>query len=220
MRRAALTHSKHRNMFGLIGIEVDPDAAKISVRLARQWPRTDIVKITSDVAALYRKVEWDVTYVDQQTGHHLITTLTEKHSIPVRVITTQKNLKDPHDIERIRVMDKVEMVQWTYRALSAGQIRFPAAPSRDMKELMHQMSLFAEHKTEAGSIDYFAPGDEFDNLPKALMVVCFSVRSLIDRDGDTTHVMGGLAPPPLGRDLGLTPQETEEDIIANLGKNW
>jgi len=35
--------------------------------------------------------------------------------------------------------------------------------SEDMLELKRQIAIFTEHKTEAGSISYYAPGSEHDD---------------------------------------------------------
>ena len=45
MKLAAIVHSKHRNMIGLIGIEIDANEKKVYVKLARQWPRDMINQI-------------------------------------------------------------------------------------------------------------------------------------------------------------------------------
>ena len=178
LRLAAIIHSKHRNMFGLVGTEIDTEKKKAYVKLARQWSRTKINEIPSEVSRIYQKIKWKTTYVDQLTGQHFIQDLKSNH-VPVSVITTQKNLKDPHDIERIKVMDKIEMVQLMLSLRQNHQVEFPPAPSKSMTELEEQFALFTEHKTEAGNIDYFAPGEELDSLVKALLINCFAARKYL-----------------------------------------
>ena len=185
---AAISHSKHRNEFGIVGIEVNTKEKKIRVKLARQWPREQLNEIPLHIADLHEKKQWQDTYIDQLTGEHLIREIKRKHNLNIRVITTQKNLKDPHDIDRVRVMDKVEMVQWMIVMGQNHQIEFPPNPSKSMKELEIQMNVFAEKTTEAGGTDYFAPGDEYDNLVKALMIACFAARKQIRIDGDFQRV--------------------------------
>ena len=59
-----------------------------------------------------------------------------------------------------------------------------------MSELEKQVALYTEKKSEAGSIDYFAPGDELDSLTKALLIACFAARPYISgKSGD--HIGGG-----------------------------
>jgi len=178
MKIAALAHSKHRNMFGLVGIEVNEEQKKAYVKLARQWSRDQINTIPSMVSQLYQKIQWGDTYVDQQTGEHLIQDL-RKEGMYLKIITTQKNLKDPSDISRTKVMDKIEMVQLMLTLRKNHQIEFPKNPTTTMVELERQMAIFSEHKTEAGGIDYFAPGEELDNLTKALLIDCFAARNVL-----------------------------------------
>ena len=96
-------------------------------------------------------------------------------------MTTQKNVKDADEIEKIQTMDKIEMVQFMLTLRQKHQVEFPPDPSVSAQQLERQIVLFAEKKTEAGSIDYFAPGNELDNLPKALLIACFAARKYLDK---------------------------------------
>lgn len=217
VKRAAISHSKYRNEFGVVGIEANSDAKKIRVKLARQWPRTQINTIPEKIALLHSKVQWGQTYVDQLTGEHFIQDLRRQHKMQINVINTNKNLKEPDDIERVKIMDKIEMVQWMVTVKQKRQIEFPERPTSYMKELESQMALFTEHKTESGNVDYFAPGDEFDNLTKALMIACFSVRKLIDAGSDIEHIGGGIPNMPSIDHMLRTPDlRRDSDIIQAL----
>lgn len=184
IRQAAIAHSKHRNMFGLVGVEISHRQKKVFVKLVRQWPREQINHIHNEISTLYNNVKWGETYIDQQTGQHFIQNLTN-NNMNLRIITTQKNLKDPAQIEYVRIMDKIEMVQLMIVLKQNHQIVFPKNPTHTMKQLEEQIAIFSEHKTEAGSVDYFAPGQELDNLTKALMINCFAARTyLLDIEPD------------------------------------
>lgn len=175
-------------MIGIIGAEIDITQRKVYVKLARQWSREQINKIPDNIQNIYSKIQWEDTIIDQQTGQHFIQDL-KRCEMPMQVITTQKNIKDPDVIEKIQTMDKVEMIQLMLVLRKNHQIIFPEEPSEDMSQLEHQMSVFTEHKTEAGGIDYFAPGDEFDNLTKALLMLCFAARRQLVAEYDE-YVMG------------------------------
>ena len=43
------------------------------------------------------------------------------------------------------------------------------------------MPLFFEHNIESGSMNYYSPGDELDDLPKALLIACFAARKYLDK---------------------------------------
>jgi len=185
----ALSHSKHRNMIGFIGIEVDENLI-VHVRMAKQWNRNEINQIPQDIADAYSKIKWNKFYMDQIAGEHLIKDI-KRHGISTKVITTKKNLNEPDDIERLLVMDKIEMTQLILSLKLDHRIQFPIHPGKTMSEAISQVELFTEHKTEAGGIDYYAPGEEYDSLTKALMICCFAVRKILSGD-DGSHVGGTL----------------------------
>lgn len=190
----AISHSKHRNMIGFIGIEVDTKKLLVNVRLAKQWSRSQINQIPLDISDAYEKIHWDKLYIDQLTGEHLIKDI-KRHEIPVEVINTKKNLDEPDDIERLQIMDKIEMTQLMYSLKIQHRIQFPTNPGTTMKEAISQVELFTEHKTEAGGIDYYSPGDELDSLTKSLMICCFAVRNILAGD-DGIPVLGPVRRKP------------------------
>ncbi len=179
-KTVALSYSKHRSAFGLVGIDTDEDLV-VQVGLAKQWSRQQINQIPLDIANAYHDIQWSKMYVDQSLGEHLIKEI-KKHAISVDVITTKKNMPDPADIDRLLVMDKMEITQFMLSLKIKHRIQFPQKRGKDMQELINQIELFTEHKTEAGGIDYYSPGDELDNLTKALMICCFAVRNILSGD--------------------------------------
>jgi hypothetical protein len=190
---AAIAHSKHRNAIGLVGVEIDTELRQVYVKLARQWSRDMINEIPYKIAKLFNQIRWGNTFIDQLTGQHFISELKREHHLPIRIINTQKNLKEPDDIERIEVMDKIEMTQFMVVLKKNHQVLFPDNPSKTMKELESQMAIYSEHKSEAGNIDYYAPGDEKDNLTKALLMNCFAARKYLQQGKDSGHVIGQVA---------------------------
>ena len=101
--------------------------------------------------------------------------------VPVAVFTTQKDLKDPRGIDRLEVQDKVEQVQFAIWLRQVGALRWSSRPTGRMVALEEQLAQFSEHKTEAGSVDYYAPGEERDELVKALLAALFSGRTLLEK---------------------------------------
>ncbi len=197
---AAIAHSKFRNAIGLVGIEIDSKQNKIRVRLAKQWSRDKLNIIPDEIGELYEKIKWGETYIDQQTGQHFIQSLKREEHMPLKIINTQKNLKDADEIERLKIMDKVEMAQFMLQLRQNHVIEFPERPSKDMSELEEQVALYMEHKTEAGTIDYYAPGEELDSLIKGLLIACFAARKLLS-GGDGIPFMGPVRKKPL-RSIG------------------
>ena len=190
----ALSHTKQRTMFGMVGIEVDPTKRIAYVRLAKQWPRDKMNSIPGDMRNIFSLIMWDMTFADQEIGQHLIRDIENSLGLQVQTITTQKNLKDPEDIELIKVMDIKEMSQFTLSLKQEHKIQFPPKnPSKYMIDLIKQMEMFTEHTTEQGTISYYAPGDELDCLPRALMICCFVGRMSLQHGEMPTIIKRGSA---------------------------
>lgn len=192
----ALSYTKQRTQFGMVGIEIDIEKKIAYVRLAKQWSRKDMDVIPHDISQIYQKVKWHQTYADQLVGQHLIRSIEKLLGFEVATITTQKNLKDPENIEAIRVMDMTEMTQLTLSLKQTHMIQFPPKnPSEDMVKLIKQMEMFTEYVTEQGTVSYYAPGEEFDCLTKALMICCFVGRNSLQH-GDVPFLIvhGGESP--------------------------
>ena len=52
----SIAHSKHRNMFGFVGIEID-EKLTVNIRLAKQWDRSEINTIPLDIADAYPRIK-------------------------------------------------------------------------------------------------------------------------------------------------------------------
>ena len=194
-----MAYSKHRREIGLVGIEVPDITTQLPVArvgLARQWDATDVNRIISDVTGLYHRHRWDYTYLEQATGEYLIANL-KANRVPVRAINSQKKIKDAKEIQKIRTMDTIEMTEFLRQLMKNGQIRFSTRPGPTMMILEDEIASFSKHTTEAGSVDYYAPGEEADDMVKALEITCFSVRNLLAPDiyGDTPTVIPLLGSP-------------------------
>ena len=192
--RAAISFSKFRNYFGLVIVEADAEEKVIKVKAAHQWKRDELPKVAQQISYVFNKVNFDLLYADQFSGEHLLNDL-KRLGIPVQIITTQKNLKDPDGIEKVKIMDKTEQVQFMIQMNQEHRILFPKTEHPIIVKLIKQFKNFAEHKTEQGSIDYYAGGESLDDLTKALITVCFGVRKLLISGGDVSHVGGKIEMP-------------------------
>lgn len=205
----ALSYTKQRTNFGMVGIEIDRRSRKAFVRLAKQWSRKNMNSIPGDIKALHSRIKWHSTIADQQIGQHLIKSVEMALKNQVQVITTQKNLKDPENIEKLKVMDITEMTQLTLSLKQDHRIQFPKKNhSEDMIELMKQMEMFTEHVTESGTVAYYAPGEELDSLPRALMMCCFAGRNTLEF-GDQPMIIK----------QGMTSQQTPDESFDNFFSN-
>jgi len=189
---AALTHTKTRNMYGLVIISCHTEKKRVRVRFAKEWTREDnLSEIANDIRRIYRKTKWDCLHIDQITGQHLIESIKYK-GVPAKVITTQKDVKDSKGIEYLEVMDKNEMIGLFMKFRQQKKIEFHPEPTEALGILESQMPFYLEHITEAGSVDYYAPGKEYDHLTKALLMCCFVVRNILEDEDDSIFVGGPL----------------------------
>lgn len=211
----AISYTKQRTMFGMVGVEIDSQKRIAFVRLAKQWKRENMNKIPGDIAELHKRVKWDNTIVDQQVGQHLIKSFEMAMKNEVQVITTQKNLKDPEQLEQLKVMDITEMTQLTLSTKQDHRIQFPKKNhTEDMMDLMKQMEMFTEHVTEQGTVSYYAPGEELDCLPRALMMCCFAARNSLEHGVMPIIIKQGIT-------TEQTPEQSFDSFFSNaLGDNY
>ena len=186
-RVAGFAHSKHRSKFGIVVAE----GARHSLRVgaARQWDRDSMGRIAPEVAELHGRVGWDQTYADQMAGEHLLEGI-RAAGVPVSAFNYKKALDDPAEIERTVVMDRIEQVQFLLLVKQQDWMRVAGkAAGPDMATLRAQISTFSEHTTEAGSVDYYAPGEEHDHLIRALLAASFALRNVINGESGGTVIM-------------------------------
>ena len=198
-----VAHSKLRNSIGCVGIEVDPIAQICYVKMAKHWPREDLNKIAPELSSMYQEHQWSNTVVDQMVGEHLIQGF-RRGGLPLKIIFIKKKVTEVSEIRRVKSLDLIEMVQFTLQQKLVHKIKFVGKPSPTMKELEDQIALYAEKTTEAGGVDYYAPGDELDDLTKGLMIALFAARPMMQ---DSMKIIGGplrIKAPPTMEDMNAT----------------
>ena len=204
VRIVGVAHSKLRNSIGAVGIEADPVEQKIYVKMARHWPREEISSIAPGLSDLYHKHEWSNTIVDQMVGEHLIQGF-RRGGLPIKIIFIKKKIAEVSEIRRVKTLDLIEMVQFTLQQKLEHRIKFSPKPSTAMKELEDQIALYAEKTTEAGGVDYYAPGDELDDLTKAMMIAVFAARPFMQ---DSTTIVCG----PLTQKTNLSIDDLSKEL--------
>lgn len=185
LKRTGLAYSKLRDRLSMCGVEIEDRKAR--VRVVREWDAFKPDQCVADMAEYWTRYEWDATYIEQETGEYLIDGL-KRAGVPLRIITTQKKVKEAAKIRGVRVMDRVEATEFLRKLKIGGQIFWPRKRSDRMQEMFKQIGMFAKHSTEAGNVDYYSAGNEPDGLVRALMIVCFSARPLFGAYDGVTYV--------------------------------
>lgn len=197
VKLVGIAHSKLRNSIGAVGIEVNPVKQEILIKMVKRWPRDKINDIAPDIAVMYQKFEWSNTIIDMAVGEHLIQDFRRTSKLPIKIILIRKKLADGSEIRRVKKIDLIEMVQFMLQQKLIHKIKFPKNPSPEVKELEDQIALYAEKSTEKGGMDYYAPGEELDDLTKGLMLAVFAARPFMM---DSTKIIGGplrIKPPTI-----------------------
>ena len=162
---------KIRDSFFIVGTEIKDE--KLYVRLSVRRQGRAYKQVCAEYAEISRRNNFRFNLIEaNNTGQFVIEELQQVHHIPVIGVTTTNNIKDEKKKNVVERMDKNENVKWFLNMKAEHRIIFTTDVncSEDMLELKRQIAIFAEHKTEAGSVAYYAPGSEHDDGVMALMI--------------------------------------------------
>ena len=123
----------------MVGIQVDAKKNMAYVRMAKQWPRKRLTILPADLKPKYQMVKWHKTLADHNIGLHLLRDLESKLQLRIHTNTTQKHLNDAHNIDRLRTMERPEMVQLTLSLRQDRKIQWAARYRAHTEHLLTQM---------------------------------------------------------------------------------
>lgn len=171
---------KHRDSFFVVRTEVPDDRDRLQIKAAKRWTGQLYLEVEKQMALAHSKSPFDHFALEiNNTGTHVYEVLRNIYHLPVIPVTTTKDIKDPQKKYNIQKMDKNETVRETIHWLQDGIIQLPSKLTADLHELKRQMSIFAEVKTEAGSVSYRAEGSEHDDGVMALLLNVHLARRII-----------------------------------------
>lgn len=178
MRIAGLDPGKHLDAFAFVGTEIVNGV--LQIKGAKRWMGRNYLQVEDEIANIHRTKPFDMYILElNNTGTHVYEVLADQKHLPVIPVVTTKDVKDLAKKHDGRTMDKNEMVRLMAHWFLDGSIQFPINKTPELNELERQLKIFAEHKTETGSVSYRAEGSEHDDLVMALMLACFGARNLI-----------------------------------------
>lgn len=195
---------------------LDQKNRKMYVGFVAQWDRDQLREIVPKIKKLQQELKWTHIIIDQQSGYGFIRSL-RNNGLSVKTISTQKNVNDEKDIDDLEVLDKIEMTQLFLTLKNNHQIIFPENDS--VKILEDQVPIFSEHITEAGTVDYYASGEEPDDLIKSLIMCAFSYRKQLTEEVDIIIVGGPISRRTRGhrsRLYGRPDFKNDSDVISAL----
>ena len=184
MRICGLDPGKQKDSFAMVGTEIKDK--KIHVLGAKRWLGRAYLQVERELYKIDEAHPFDYYIVERNnTGEHVLEVLRYQYSLPVIAVTTVSLPKDEKRIFSPKFMDKVDMVRYMLIMFNDGRIVFPRNPQGEVKELLRQLSIFAEHKSDGpmgtGNVRYQAEGNEHDDLVMALMLACFYARMFVDK---------------------------------------
>ena len=162
---------KIRDSFFIVGTETKDN--KIYVRLAKRRLGKSYLSVCEEFANISHKHNFDYNVIEyNNTGVAVVEMLTDQFGLKVIPITTINMGREMKKKISPKNMDKYEVVHRFISRKENHQIIFPpdSKCSEDMLELKRQVAIFAEHRTEAGNVQYYAPGQEHDDGIMALLI--------------------------------------------------
>ena len=182
------SQSTNLEKLGCVGIEVRPAQHKVITMMAREWDRdVSYDTITENMKEMYDAKQWDYTYADYIVGDQLIKQI--NNYVPIKFLTIKTKLVDTKDIEYMQSMDMAENSKYIRQLKNANHTKWPAKPTRTIKEAMRQLPFFIEHITAAGTPSYYAEEKELDHLTKAWMIAILAGRGFLE--GEDKISFGG-----------------------------
>ena len=168
-----------RDAFGLVVVDIID--SRIEVIAAKQWYRTEYLKVESDIKGIVDKLQITKVFLEtNNTGTHVLEVL-KKYTVPVYPITTVSKITDVKKIQSGKVMSKADIVAYTLILLQENRLLFPTAQSNDMKELISQFKAFQESISPSGLPSYSGPSNTHDDLVMALLLAIHGCRRWIDK---------------------------------------
>lgn len=172
MKLLGLDPGKQRDSFGIVAVDVIDN--KIIVKNAQRILGKKYLEAEAFIEKIVREYHYDNCILElNNTGQRIYESLLFERHLPVIAVTTSRDIKDMEKKRSLKVMDKNEMVRTMAVWFQEGKIVFPRTKNKEVDELIRQLKIFAEHKTEAGNVSYYAEGTEHDDLVMALMLVCW-----------------------------------------------
>ncbi len=182
-----LDPGKMRDSFAAVGIE--PIKDEVHIRLAKRWKGRDYTSVVNTVIGINLRQHFDHIVLEINNTGMVVQELFSAKGVRTIPVTTTTELKDIKKKVSIKLMDKNEMVRWFIRMKTDHKIKFHGIEDEDIKELMRQVQIFAEHRTDTGHFRYMAPGDEHDDMVMALLIGCHVARYYLTKKKNSIGVV-------------------------------
>lgn len=179
----ALDPGKIADSFGVVGIEVIKD--EIHIRLAKRWLGRNYTEVVNKIIAIHVRQNFDHIVLEMNNTGQVVKELFDAKGIRTIPVNTVGRITDPKKKLSLTAMEKKEISLWFLRMKTDHKIKFHGTDDPDVKELMRQIQIFAEHRPKGeystGNFKYSAPGEEHDDMVMALLLACHIGRTYLDK---------------------------------------
>lgn len=143
----------------------------------------DYPSIERQLAGIHANSSIDFIVVEKNnTGLHVIQSLTRQYRIPVYGITTANNIKNRQIIQKGDTMDKNEQIGWINQERLRGNILKPRTSTPGIQKIFSQLDSFVRKRTPGGKITYSAQGNQPDDAVMTILIGTFFIRRKIFGD--------------------------------------
>ena len=183
-----LDPGKMRDSFAVVGVE--PIKDEVHIRMAKRWLGRDYTKVVNTIIGIHVRQNFDHIVLEiNNTGMVVQELFSAKGVKTIPITTYNTGTMDIKKKVQLKIMDKIEIVRWFIKMKTDHKIKFHGTNDTDIKELMRQVAIFAEHRTEAGNFQYRAPGDEHDDMVMALLIACHVARYYLTKKKNSIGVV-------------------------------
>jgi len=174
---------RSHDAFAWVGAQLKLDEnAKIEFRLAKQFFKTKyslVARYADKIHTLYKPNFMGIE--TNNRGKDVLNLFHKKYDLTyLQGVSTSANMTEKSR-QMGFAMDKPYMVHWFKEQMDLGTFSWPAAPSKDMQELIDQIPKIVSHKSPGGQTSYKAHRGQHDDLFMAALHCCNFIRLFIEQ---------------------------------------
>ncbi len=170
--------------FAWVGAQLKLDGSNtIEYKLAKQFWTGNLSNVANYAKRVYKLVQPNVMGMEtnRRVDKQIHMTLRKKYKMPYLESVIKSNDLTEKTRQMGYTLDTNYQVHWLKDKMEAGEVSFPAVPSKDMQELMDQFPKIVEMHTPTGGTTHKAHRGQHDDLFVAALHCSNVIRLFIDQ---------------------------------------
>jgi len=170
--------------FAWVGAQLKLDGNNtIEFKLAKQFWNGDLANVARYARRVYRLVKPNIMGLEtnRRIDKQIHMTLRKKYKMPWLQSVIKSNNLTAKTRQMGYALDTNHQVHWLKDKMEAGEVSFPAVPSKDMEELIDQWPKIVEMPTLSGGTTYKAARGQHDDLFVAALHCSNVIRLFIEQ---------------------------------------